>query len=150
MGLTILRVPHNEVAPHGPLQETPAFEYYPGRGDAHINGRLPTCKVKITARNHLLFLGDSNDVIYGTLEVQGEPNTDGIGFTFKFDNVRFKEAALNIVWSIRASAYIGGQLVEHGEFDLPGILVTPNPRAPFEPIAREDRPRPEVENFATF
>lgn len=150
MGLTILRAPHNEVAPHQPLQEAPTFEYYPGRGDDDRNGRIPTCRMKITTRNHRFFEGDTNDFIYGTLELEGELNSDGIGFTFRFENVRFKDEALNAVWSIRASAYVGGQLVEHGEFDLPGILVTLDLVVPFEPVVKEDRPAPVVEDFATF
>lgn len=151
MGLSILRAPHNEVAPHQPLTEAPTLEYYPGRGDFDGSSeQKPTCKLTIVARNHLKCEGDTDELIYGTLEVQGERISDSIGFTFKFEDVRFKNEALNAVWSIRATAHVGGRAVENGEFDLLGVFVTLDPLVPLDPVIKEERRRVMPENASTF
>ena len=148
MGLSVYTAPHGEVAPHDRLTEAPTLEYYPF-SDPNHSGKKMVCKLKIVARNHRTFEGNTDDLIYGTLEADSTP-INGTGFKFTFEDVRFKSAALHVVWSIRASVYIDGELVTAAQVDLPGILVTEDPITPLPPLKKEDQPEMKEYKPSTF
>lgn len=136
MGLSVYTAPHGEVAPHNRLTEPPTLDYYPFIEPDH-SGKNITCRLKIVARNHRKFEGDTDELIYGTLEADSTP-INGTGFKFTFEDVRFKDAALHVVWTTRASIYIDGELVAAAQVDLPSILVTEDPITPLPPLKNED------------
>lgn len=150
MGISLLKGPLSEAAPHEPLRDPPTFEYYPSKTDLDSTAFVPVCKLSVASRNHREFEGDTAGIIYGTLDVKGQSNSDAVGFTFKFEDVRFKMEALNVVWSIRASVYVRGYLVMNGTLDLPGILVTQDPITPAEPVVENDPPNLAEHKFSTF
>lgn len=151
MGISILQGTHSEAAPHQPLQIPPAFKYFPDEGDSNTKENTPVCKLRVALRNHQKYEGDSGGIIYGTLEVSGQPIAGGAGFTFWFDDVKFKDAALDGVWSIRASIYVEGQLAVNGEMDLHSILVCTDPVAPLaEPVEKTLPSVPADHTYSTF